>query len=373
MMLGALLDAGLPEALLGSELGKLPLPGYRLEVQQAKRGGLSGTLVHVSVAPGQPMRNLKDILDLIESSSLSASIREKSKAIFESLGEVEAAIHGTDLASVHFHEVGAVDSIVDIVGAVIGVEYLGIERMSASPVNLGSGSVRSAHGTLPVPAPATAALLKGRPVYSAGAPLELTTPTGAALLVGFDCDFGVLPPMRLDRIGYGLGSQDPSGWSNVLRLFIGEQAPDQRETCWLIETNIDDMNPEFYGHLMDRLLVEGALDVFFTPIVMKKSRPGTRVGVLSPEGREEALSRVLFLETTAIGLRRHRVERDTLERKIIPVQTPYGEVPVKLGLLDGEVVNRAPEYEACRRLAAEKGVALKTVYIEALRASGGAR
>ncbi len=369
MVLGALLHAGLPKEVLLSELDKLDLDGYRLEVQSSQRGSISGLHVRVIIEKEQPERNLEEILDLINRSRLSHTIREKSKKIFKRLGEVEAEIHGLDLASVHFHEVGAVDSIVDIVGSVIGIEHLGIEHFVASPVNVGKGTVKARHGTLPVPAPATVSLLKGFPTYSKGASMELATPTGAAVLAGLADEFGDQPLMRVEKIGYGLGSSDLPKWPNCLRILIGEESDVERDYCWMIESNIDDMNPEIYGYVMERLFDQGALDVFLTPVIMKKGRPATRISLLSPAGKEEALIRTLFLETTAIGVRRYRVERDKLHREVIPVETPYGEVPVKFGYLGSETVNFSPEYEACRELANEKGVPLKQIYNEALRAA----
>lgn len=371
MALGALLHAGLEKEILLSELDKLDLSGYRIQTQPSRRCTISGIFFQVIVEKEQPERNLEEILALIDKSRLSEQVREQSRAIFQLLGEAEARVHGLDLSAVHFHEVGAVDSIVDIVGSVVGMEALGIARLVASPVNLGKGTVATRHGTIPVPAPATLALLKGKPTYSAGPSMELTTPTGASLLAGLARDFGEQPLMRIEAIGYGLGSADPSGWPNCLRILIGEESERNQDHCWMIESNIDDMNPELYGFVMDRLFAEGALDVFLTPIIMKKARPATRLSVLAPPGKEEALTKVLFLETTAIGMRRYRVERRKLSREVLRVRTPYGEVPVKIAYFQGEVVTCSPEYEACRKLAAQKGVPLKRVYEEALHAARG--
>jgi uncharacterized protein (TIGR00299 family) protein len=369
MTLGALLHAGLQKEILLSELAKLDLTGYTVESESAKRGSISGVRVQVIVEENQPGRNLAEILELIDKSGLSKSVKEKSSRVFKLLGQAEAEVHGVDLSAVHFHEVGAVDSIVDIVGSVIGMESLGIHRIISSPVNVGKGTVKTQHGTLPVPAPATTLLLKGKPSYARGVSMELTTPTGAAILAGLCEVFGDQPLMQVEHTGYGLGSADTPEWPNCLRILIGEQSGLHQDRCWMIESNIDDMNPELYEFVMERLFTEGALDVFSTPIVMKKGRPATRISVLSPTGKEDALIKTLFRETTAIGVRRYPVERDKLIRKIIPVKTCYGEVPVKFGYLGDEVVNTSPEYEACRKLAKEMKVPLKKVYNEVLRAA----
>ena len=373
MTLGALVHAGLKEDLLCLELKKLNLSGYRIEIQSSKRGSISGNRVDVIIDKAQPARNLQDILCLIDGSSLSPGVKEKSKRIFQLLGTAESEVHHVDISSIHFHEIGAVDSIIDIVGTVAGMESLGIRRVTASPVNVGSGTVKTEHGILPVPAPATLSLLKGKPTYAGGISMELTTPTGAAILAGLAQDFSVQPLMKIERIGYGLGKADLPGWPNCLRILIGEEdIPARRQDrCWMIESNIDDMNPEIYGFVMDRLFAEGALDVFFTPIIMKKGRPATRISVLSPEGMEHALVNIIFQETTAIGVRRYSVEREKLERKMIRVATPYGEVPVKIAYLGMEAVNLSPEYEVCRRLASEQKVPLKQVYNEAMSAAKG--
>jgi uncharacterized protein (TIGR00299 family) protein len=369
MTLAALIHAGLPEDALLSELKKLDLPGYRVEILRAKRGAIVGTQVRVHVDPGHPERDLNEILSLIDRSGLSRKIKEKSKQIFLGLGKAEAEVHGTDLSSVTFHEVGAVDSIVDIVGSVIGIDKLGIQCLTASPVNVGKGAVDTKHGILPVPTPATVLLLKGKPTYSQGPSMELTTPTGAAILAGLAQEFGDLPMMQVEQIGYGFGSTERPDWPNALRILIGERSSMEKDSCWMIESNIDDMNPETYGYLMERLFEEGALDAFFTPIVMKKGRPAIRVSILSPQGKEENLVRTLFVETTSIGVRRYRVERDKLKRDVIQVETPFGSVAVKIGLMDDEVVNFSPEYEDCRKLAKEKDVPFKEVFSEALRAA----
>lgn len=373
MALGALLHAGLPREVLFKELKKLSLKGYRIETTPSLRGSLTGIHVEVTAEEKQPRRNLEEILTLIDQSRLSPAVKEKSGKIFQLLGQAEARIHGVDLSEVHFHEVGAVDAIIDIVGTVAGLERIGIQRIVASPVNVGSGTVRTEHGLLPVPAPATAYLLRGKPTYAAGEAMERTTPTGAALLAGLADTFGEQPGMEVTSIGYGLGNRESSDRPNCLRIMIGEEIADTTDTCWFIETNIDDMPPELFGHTMERLLEEGALDVFFTPIQMKKNRPAVRIGLLAPEGRERHLQKILFRETTAIGLRRSRVLREKLVRKTVHVETKYGEVPVKVGLLDGTVVNRAPEYDACRKLAREQNLPLKEIMETALAAARSLR
>ncbi|MDX1764725.1 MAG: nickel pincer cofactor biosynthesis protein LarC [bacterium] len=369
MTLGALIHAGLDADILRWELAKLSLTGYTVKAQKLKRGSIAGIYCHVVVEEKQPARSLDAILDLIEVSGLASPVKEKSRKIFELLGQAEARIHSDDISKVHFHEVGAVDSIVDIVGAVIGFDALGIGRLEASPVNVGQGTVKADHGTLPIPAPATVDLLREKPTFAAGPSLELTTPTGAAILAGLCTSFGGQPLMAVEKAGYGLGSADPPDWPNSLRLLIGETGAASNDYCWMIESNIDDMNPEFYGHVMDRLFDNGALDVFLTPMVMKKGRPATRVSVLAPLHKEEELTRTLLLETTALGIRRYRVERSMLTRKSVTVETAFGPLTVKIGLLDGAVVNKAPEYEVCRKAARDKGVPLKEIYEAAMRAA----
>ncbi len=369
MALGALLHAGLPPEVLIEELKKLSLKGYRIEPTSSRRGFLAGIHVEITVEENQPRRNLEEILTLIDQSTLSPAVKEKSGKIFRLLGQAEAQVHGMEFSQVHLHEVGAVDAMVDIVGTIAGLEQLGIERIVASPVNVGSGTVRTEHGLLPVPAPATALLLQGKPTYAAGEAREWTTPTGAALLAGLVDAFGGQPEMVVTSIGYGLGSRKSSDRPNCLRVMIGEEVADTTDTCWLIETNIDDMTPELFGHVMERLLEAGALDVFFTPIQMKKGRPAVQIGLLAPEGREQHLQKLLFRETTAIGLRRSSVLREILDRKTIEVETKYGMVPVKIGLLEGTVVNTSPEYDACRRLAREKNLPLKEIMQAALEAA----
>jgi uncharacterized protein (TIGR00299 family) protein len=367
MTLGALVDAGVSLDVLRSELAKLGLPGYTLAHEQVWRSGLAATKVHVHLdEQEQPARHHADIRQIIESSALPATVKHKSLAVFQRLAEAEAKVHGTTPDRIHFHEVGAVDAIVDIVGSVIGLELLGVTGIIASPVNVGSGTVHTAHGKLPVPAPATAELLRGIPLYSSSITFELTTPTGAAILTTLAGSFGPLPHMRARVVAHGAGGKDLPGQPNVLRLFLGEYAaPDEEDASVLIETNIDDMNPQVYEHLVERLLQAGAHDAFLTPIIMKKGRPGVLLSVLTDEQRREALLDILFRETTSIGVRIQTVGRRKLTREVREVETAYGKVRVKVSMRGDEVMTVTPEYEDCRKLASEKQVPLKQVMDEA--------
>jgi|MudIll2142460700_1097286.scaffolds.fasta_scaffold10372_2 hypothetical protein len=369
MTLGALVDAGLPIDVLRQELAKLDLPGYTLSSEQVRRSGLAATKVHVVLdEKEQPARRLADIQRIINSSSLSPVVKQKSLSIFQRLAEVEAKVHGTTPDKVHFHEVGAVDALVDIVGSIIGLEHLGVTEIIGSPVNVGAGTVHTAHGKLPVPAPATAGLLIGIPLYSSSITFELTTPTGAAIISTLASSFGPLPRMKIDRIAYGAGNKDLPGQPNVLRLMIGELAtPYEEDTSVVIETNIDDMNPQLYDHLIELLMAKGAHDVYLTPIIMKKGRPAILLSALTDATHSDALLDTIFRETTSIGVRIQEVERKKLSREILTVETAYGKVRVKISKQGDEVMTVTPEYEDCRRIAEEKQVPLKDIMEEAKR------
>lgn len=367
MTLGALVDAGLPLEVLRAELAKLNLPGYTLSSEKVRRSGISATKVHVVLdEKDQPARHLADISRIINGSSLSPVIQQKSLAIFHRLAEAEAKVHGTTPDRVHFHEVGAVDALVDIVGSVIGLEHLGITEIIGSPVNVGSGTVHTAHGKLPVPAPATVELLRNIPLYSSSITFELTTPTGAAIVSTLAASFGLLPQMKVDRIAHGAGNKDFSHTPNVLRLMIGELLPaygEDRST--LIETNIDDMNPQLYDHVIERLLAQGAQDAYLTPIIMKKGRPAILLSVLCDRMNTDAVLDTLFRETTSIGVRIGETGRKKLQREVRQVETSYGTVRVKVSRRGDEIMTVTPEYGDCKMLAEEKKVPLKSVIEEA--------
>ena len=370
MTLGALVDAGLPIEFLRSELAKMDLAGYMLSSEQVRRSGLSATKVHVVLDDKeQSARHLSDISHIINSSSLSPIVKQKSLSIFQRLAEVEAKVHGTTPEKVHFHEVGAVDALVDIVGSVIGLEHLGITEVIGSPLNVGSGTVHTAHGKLPVPAPATVELLRGIPLYSSSITFELTTPTGAAIISTLAASFGPLPRMKVDRIAYGAGNKDLPGQPNVLRLILGEaDAAYAEDRSLVIETNIDDMNPQLFGHVMEKLMAKGAQDAFLTPIIMKKGRPAVLLSVLTDAMRCDALLDVIFRETTSIGVRIHEVGRKKLDREIREVTVRSGTVRVKVSRRGDEILSVTPEYEDCKRIAEEQKVPLKEV-IEAAKRS----
>jgi len=367
MILGALLDAGLEPGVWQGELNKLNLSGYELKIDRVQRQGLAATAVRVLVSEGNPERHLAEIEELIGTSQLPTEVKETSVEVFRRLAMAEAKVHGTTPDRIHFHEVGGVDAIIDIVGSVVGLQLLGVEEVYASTLPLGHGFVDCAHGRLPLPAPATVELLQGVPVVSRDVEGELVTPTGAAILTTLAKDFGLFPPMTVEKIGYGAGQRD-FPFPNLLRLLVGTTSPtlDARvETLTLLEANIDDLNPEFYGHLMERLFAAGALDVYLTPVQMKKNRPGVVLSVACPPAQAEALAALVFAETTTIGLRRQEVQRWALARERVEVETPYGTVGVKVARLGGKVMTTSPEYEDCRRLALERGVPLKEVYVEA--------
>jgi hypothetical protein len=370
MTLGALVDAGLPIEVLRSELAKLDLPGYTLSSEKVRRSGIAATKVHVVLdEKEQPARHLADISRIISGSSLSSGIQQKSLAIFQRLAEVEAKVHGTTPDRIHFHEVGAVDALVDIVGTVVGLEHLCIAEIIGSPINVGSGTVHTAHGKLPVPAPATVELLRNIPLYSSSITFELTTPTGAAIISTLAASFGLLPQMKVNRIAHGAGNKDFSGQPNVLRLMIGELLPVYDEdTSTLIETNIDDMNPQLYDHVIDKLLAQGAQDAYLTPIIMKKGRPGILLSVLCDRKNSDALLDTLFRETTSIGVRIGETGRKKLQREIRPVETAYGTVRVKVSSRGDETMTITPEYEDCQRIADVNKVPVKEV-MEAARRS----
>lgn len=312
-------------------------------------------------------RGLKEIKRIISAASINEGAKKTAIAIFEALGEAEAKIHNMDIEAVHFHEVGAVDAMVDIVGAAVGAEALGVDEIICSPLNVGGGTVKCAHGVLPVPAPATVELLQGAPVYSSGIQVELLTPTGAAIVKTLASRFGSFPEMTIEKSGYGAGARDFPGRPNVVRLTIGEAASatfatkTAQESIAVLEANLDDLNPQVFGYVMDRLLEEGALDVFGMPVQMKKNRPGTLLTVLCRPEDAAKLTQIIFRETTTLGVRQRLEQRQILSRRWVTVATQWGDVRVKIASMNGTVTNYAPEYEDCRKIAAERQVPLKTV------------
>ena len=369
MILGALVDAGLELGQLESELSKLPVRGFRLQAEKTTRRGIAGTKLTVVTEEHHVERHLSDLADIIDRSALSDDIKSASQGIFKELAGVEARIHQKSADEVHFHEISGLDSIIDVVGSLVGLKNLGIEGVYASKIHVGTGFVECRHGTLPVPAPATLDLLKGVPVYSRGIDAELATPTGVAILKNVAKGFGVMPEMTVEKIGYGAGSRELE-IPNLLRVVIGETCQDKYATdeALLVESNIDDMNPEFFGYISEQLLAQGALDVFMAPIYMKKNRPATLLSVLTARDKLDGILATVFSETTTLGVRIHSVDRKKLERETILVRTHLGDVRVKLGRIGGEVKTIAPEYEDCREIAARRGIPLKDVY-EAARAA----
>jgi uncharacterized protein (TIGR00299 family) protein len=366
MLLGALVDAGLDPEALRREFAKLGLEGVDLEFERTLRSSISGTNLTVRVAHDHSHRSLSKIEQIISTSGLKESVKERAIRIFRRLGEVEAAIHNVPVEKVHFHEVGAWDSIADIVGACIGFDLLGIEKIHCSALNLGSGTVKAAHGVMPVPAPATAALVAEVPTYSEGPAAELTTPTGAAIVTTLAEGFGAMPAMRISATGYGAGDKDFPGRPNLLRVLIGETTSATESTeVYVIEANVDDMSPQVAGYVRERLLEAGALDATFTPVFMKKDRPGFTISVLAKAEDRERLAEMVFAETTTLGLRMYRAERRVLERRWETVETPYGAVRIKVASENGKVRNFAPEYEDCRQLAVDRKVPLKDVIQQA--------
>ncbi len=367
MILGALVDAGVSIDALRVELARLDLPGYEIRSEKVKRSGIAATKVTVRIdAKEQKSRHLPDIIKIVEGSSLSSSVREKSSRIFTTLAEAEAKVHATTPDKIHFHEIGAVDAIVDIVGSVIGLELLGITQIMASAVNVGSGTVQTAHGLLPVPAPATAELLVGVPFYQSAAAFELATPTGAAVISTLGFSFGPMPQMKIDRVAYGAGDKDLPHAPNVLRLMTGDlAAPYDEDSSTVIETNIDDMNPQVYDYIIGKLMEQGAQDAYLTPIIMKKGRPAVLLSVLTDKPGTEAVLDTIFRETTSIGVRISDVNRRKLSREIMAVDTVYGKVKMKISRRSGEVLTATPEFDDCRRISKEKNVPLKTVIEEA--------
>src|SRR5271169_3303158 len=430
MFLGALVDAGVPPRVLEETVAALGL-GARLEISRVVRSGISAAKVDVwvdgekdlpreeywakrdvaralSPAKGQhdldrhhhdkgrhnhehssrhevsragaPAphehshgRGLTEIRAIIGKAAISVTAKKSSIAIFETLGAAEAKIHSTSIENVHFHEVGAVDAMVDIVCAAVGAEALGVDEIVCSPLNVGGGSVECAHGTFPVPAPATVELLKDAPVYSSGLQAELVTPTGAAIVKTLARRFAAFPEMKIEKSGYGAGSRDFPGHPNVVRLTIGEAATTlaantASDTVAVLEANLDDLNPQVFGYVMDRLFEEGALDAFAMPVQMKKNRPGSLLTILCKPEDAGKFAQLLFTETTTLGVRRREEMRQTLSRRWENVGTPWGAVRIKIASMNGTVTNYAPEYEDCRRIAAEHHVPLKTVMGEAVEA-----
>ena len=425
MFLGALVDAGVSPQVLQDTVAALGV-GAKLVISKVMRSGISATKVDVWVdgekdmpreefwakqdAPGSEHshshthghthshghehkhshdetsgdshaphnhehahRGLTEIRRIISAAEISESAKKTAIRIFEALGTAEAKIHNIPIESIHFHEVGAVDAIVDIVCAAVSAEALGVDEIVCSPLNVGGGTVKCAHGTFPVPAPATLELLKGAPSYSSGVPVELVTPTGAAIAVTLASRFSAFPQLTVEKSAYGAGSRDFPGHPNVLRLVIGEGVADlavktKCETISVLEANLDDLNPQVFGYVMDRLLEEGALDVFGVPVQMKKNRPGTLLTVLCKPEHADKMMQLLFAETSTLGIRRHEESRQALARRWETVRTEWGEVRIKIASMNGTVTNYAPEYEDCRRIAAEHHVPLKTVMQEASRA-----
>jgi uncharacterized protein (TIGR00299 family) protein len=362
MTLGALVDAGIDAGAIKSAVGSLGLP-CELSFESVRRCGMRATHAKVEAAPEHVHRHLHHIEAIIDKSTLTARQNELAKRIFQRLGEAEAKVHGIEIKKVHFHEVGAVDSIVDIVGAAVGLDLLGVDRFESSPLPPGRGWVRAAHGKMPLPAPATAELLKGVPLASSDVEMELTTPTGASIVTTVAEAFGPLPAMTIDAIGLGAGTRDFPGQANILRLFVGKvSVPAGADRVWVLETNLDDLPGEIVGYATTQLMAAGALDAFVTPIQMKKNRPGVMVTVICEEAAIPAMEEVLFRETTTLGIRRYPASRHKLRRQATEVTTPFGSIKGKLGWIEGRPPAFSPEYDDCARVASEQGVALRAVY-----------
>jgi len=388
MILGALVGCGVDIDDLRQDLAGLALDGFRIQHRTVRRGALGAEKVDVVVdEKGHPHRGLRDLREILEGSDLPAGVAEQADRVFERLVEAEASVHGVPANEVHLHDVGAVDAIVDVVGACAGLRRLGIDKVGCSPLNVGGGTVQSAHGELPVPAPATAYLLRGAPVYSRGPQVELVTPTGAALMATLSTSFGPWPEIVLDAVGYGAGDHEFEGMANILRLAIGSHAGLQAGThetshegtpgsshagstsegvghpgpVSVIETNLDDITPQVLGSVVQRLLEAGALDAYTVPIFMKKNRPGVQLTVLSPTEHVELLADLIFRETTTLGLRTYPVKRHELRRRHDDVDTPWGRVRVKVAELGDSVVTSTPEYEDCEAISRAHGVPLKQV------------
>jgi uncharacterized protein (TIGR00299 family) protein len=388
MLLGALLDAGLPFDELKRALGSLAIGGYDVSTERVVRGGVASTKFrvlehgkhhphdhqHQDGKPHHPHRHLKSIFELIDRSGLSTAGRERARQMFQRLGEAEAAIHQMPIEKVHLHEVGALDSIIDIVGAVFALEWVGADRIVCSPLNVGSGTVQTAHGLLPVPAPATLRLLGDAPVYAGTVAKEMVTPTGALIATTFAASFGPMPAMTVEQVGYGAGDRDNPGSPNVLRVVIGRAADRPAgDRVVVVECEIDDMNPQLFGVAMERLYAAGALEVFYVAVQMKKNRPGTLLTVVAPPERRPAIADVIFHETTTIGLRYYEVERECLARDVVSVETPVGAIRFKLARRDGRIVNAVPEFEDCARIAAANNLSVKEVQALAVQAYGALR
>jgi len=372
MTLGALVDAGCPVELLRSGLRGLDVPGWELTAEKVWKNGMAATYVRVKTEDTSKHRSLGAILEILEKSRLAPVVRQRASAIFQKLGEAEARVHDVPVEKIHFHEVGAVDAIVDIVGACIGFHALGIEKFACSPLNVGGGTAKMAHGVLPVPAPATARLLQGKPTYSNGVLKELVTPTGAAIVATLCEAFGPQPGMIVSAIGYGAGTADLESQPNVLRIMVGETAEKTvagfDEEIAVIEANLDDMNPQIYGYFLEKAFAAGALDVYTTPVQMKKNRPGMLLTVLCRPGDTNSLMDLIFAETTTFGARTYTAQRRVLPREWVTVATSLGDVRVKVSRVNGHIRHATPEYEDCRKLAEEKKVPLQTVIAEAVRA-----
>ena len=363
MILGAMVAAGVDPEALREQLSLLNVEGFKIDFETVNRSGLSATYARVETVHEHKHRHLSHIRRIIEESGFSDAAKDLSLRIFTRLAEAEARVHNEPVEKVHFHEVGALDAIVDVAGAAICFDLLKIDRFVSSPLHVGSGMVKMAHGSFPVPPPAVTELLRGVPFYSGDIKGELLTPTGAAIITTVCKEFGPIPSIKTDRTGYGAGTREYEDFPNVLRVLIGEtEAADAAsERLWVIETNIDDVSPQIIGHVMDRVFELGALDCYFTSVQMKKNRPGVLLSVICGAEEKEAVIKLLFVETTTLGVRSYEVERRALRRSIVQVETQYGPISVKVAHLNGRVVNEMPEFEQCRQAAIRADVPLKLV------------
>jgi hypothetical protein len=370
MILGSMIAAGVDPNIFKQQLSLLGVQVYAINFQTVDRAGISATYARVHTAHEHAHRHLPDILKMIYGSKLSDGVKERAAKIFSRLAEAEARVHNEPIEHVHFHEVGALDAIIDVVGAAICFELLEIMRFVCSPLQVGSGIIEMDHGRFPVPPPAVAELLKGAPFYSTDIVGELVTPTGAAIITTLCNEFGPIPKIRLEQTGYGAGTREYERFPNVLRVLVGEDysSISAEERLWMIETNMDDVSPKILGHVMERAFELDALDCYFTSVQMKKNRPGILLSVLCRDERRTMLGEMLFAETTTLGIRAYQVERRALERKIVRVETRYGPIDVKVAQLDGHIVKEMPEYEQCRQAARDANVPLRVVE-EAARAA----